>query len=153
MYDFVRPDKILIALRWLKENISLYSNVDINDSWITDQLNNNDFVEQNATRDDNNDVDNESSVTSDLECNMPAMNVLYKRAKLEDHDVPGDGNCFFSSVSYQLLNIGIQSIDASILGSMLVEYLHENPFVVNDTHYCNFMEHSFEIEDMTDKRN
>ena len=31
MYDFVRPDKIMIALRWLKENNSLYSNVDIND--------------------------------------------------------------------------------------------------------------------------
>ena len=74
----------MIALRWLKENKSLYSNVDINDSWITDQLNNNDFVEQNPTSDDNNDVNNESSVTSDLECNMPAMNVLYKKQKLED---------------------------------------------------------------------
>ena len=100
MYDFVRPDKILLALRWLKENKSLCSNVDINDSWITDQLNINDFVEQNATN-DNNDVDNESSVTSDLECNMPAINVLYKRAKARGftvHFVPGDGNCFFSSV-------------------------------------------------------
>ena len=97
MYDFVRPDKIMIALRWLKESNSLYSNVDINDSWITDQLNNNEFVEQNGTS-DNDHVNNESSVTSDLECNMPTINVLYKRAKARGftiHDVPGDGNCFF----------------------------------------------------------
>ena len=150
MYDFVRPDKIMIALRWLKENNSLYSNVDINDSWITDQLNNNDFVEQSATG-QNNDVNNQSSVTSDLECNIPAMNVLYNRAKARGftvHNVPGDGSCFFSSVSYQLPNIGIQSIDASKLRStcMLVEYLRENP-IVNNTHYCNFLGHSFEVED------
>ena len=40
----------------------------------------------------------------------------------------------------------IIGIDASKLRSMLVEYLRENP-IVSDIHYCNFIGHSFEIED------
>ena len=39
-------------------------------------------------------LNNESSGTSDLEFNTPAMNVLYNRAKARGftvHNVPGDG--------------------------------------------------------------
>ena len=42
MYDFVRPDKVMCALQWLKLNNTLYSNVDINDTWMVDSLDNND---------------------------------------------------------------------------------------------------------------
>ena len=55
-------------------------------------------------------------------------------------NVPGDGSCFFF---HQLPSIGI---DPSKLRSMLVEYLRENP-ILNNTHYCNFLGHSFEVED------
>ena len=38
-YDYIiRPDKVMIALRWLKQNNPLFSNIDINDNWVTDQL-------------------------------------------------------------------------------------------------------------------
>ena len=73
--------------------------------------------------------------------NSTPLSRLTERAKdrgFSIHDVPGDGNCFFHAVSYQLPNIGIQCIDASTLRSMVVEYLRANP-TVNGVHYCNFM--------------
>ena len=33
MYDFVRPSKVLDALRWLKTNNQLYRDIEINESW------------------------------------------------------------------------------------------------------------------------
>ena len=38
MYDYVRPEKILSALRWLKANNKLYSQININDNWSSDAL-------------------------------------------------------------------------------------------------------------------
>ena len=38
MYDYVTPDKVIKALVWLKTNNQLYSNVDINDSWVDQSL-------------------------------------------------------------------------------------------------------------------
>ena len=38
MYDYVTPDKVIKALVWLKANNQLYSNVDINDSWVDQSL-------------------------------------------------------------------------------------------------------------------
>ena len=36
MYDYVTPDKVLNALRWLKTNNPLYANVEISDEWSRD---------------------------------------------------------------------------------------------------------------------
>ena len=54
------------------------------------------------------------------------MTMLCKNAKDRGfviHDVPGDNKCFFHAVLYQLHNIGIQSIDAKTLKSIVVNYL------------------------------
>ena len=34
MYDYVSPDKLMNALRWLKANNPLYADVDINENWL-----------------------------------------------------------------------------------------------------------------------
>lgn len=39
MYDYIRPDKILTALRWLKANNPLYAEVKINEDWLVDSAN------------------------------------------------------------------------------------------------------------------
>ena len=36
MYDYVTPEKILNALRWLKLHNPLYANVVINEEWVLD---------------------------------------------------------------------------------------------------------------------
>ena len=138
MYDYVRPDKVMTALKWLKKNNPMYSNIDINDSWINDDLiGNSEFVNPNV----NNGDDFVKNVLIDNVQNSTPMSRLTERAKGRGfgiHDVSGDGNCLFHAVSYHLPNIGIQCIDASTLRSMVVEYLRANP-TVNGVHYCNFM--------------
>ena len=139
MYDYVRPDKVMTALKWLKKNNPMYSNIDINDSWINDDLiANSEFVNPNDVKNGDDCVKN---VVIDNVQNSTPLSRLIERAKARGfgiHDVPGDGSCFFHAVSYQLPNIGIQCIDASTLRSMVVEYLRANP-TVNGVHYCNFM--------------
>ena len=38
MYDYVHPDKVMSALRWLKANNPLYKDVVINEGWVNDSL-------------------------------------------------------------------------------------------------------------------
>ena len=33
MYDYISPEKVLTALRWLKQNNPLYADTDINEEW------------------------------------------------------------------------------------------------------------------------
>ena len=82
-----------------------------------------------------------------LQCNnvqsqsSDPMTILCKNAQDRGfviHDVPGDNNCFFHAVLYQLPNIGVQCIDAKTLTAMVVDYLRANP-TVDGVHYCNFM--------------
>ena len=38
MCNYVRPDKVMNALIWLKANNPLYANISINNDWINDSL-------------------------------------------------------------------------------------------------------------------
>ena len=66
MYDYISPEKVLTALRWLKQNNPLYADIDINEEWL-EQVKANDedlfsgWVKQNDTNDmcgDANDMNN-----------------------------------------------------------------------------------------------
>ena len=39
MYNFIRKDVVIGAIKWLKENNQLYNEIQINDSWADDWLN------------------------------------------------------------------------------------------------------------------
>ena len=41
MYDYITPQKVMDALRWLKANNPLYADVEINDRWIEQSITNN----------------------------------------------------------------------------------------------------------------
>ena len=152
VYDYVRPDKVITALKLLKANNPLYSSIEVNDKWINNEaIVNSEFVRYGNV--DNNCDDLSNTV---LQCNnvqsrsSDPMTILCKNAQgrgivliIYDrgfviHDVPGDNNCFFHAVSYQLPNIGIQRIDAKTLRAMVVDYLRANP-TVDGVYYCNFM--------------
>ena len=78
--------------------------------------------------------------------NVP-FSILCSRAKTHGfkiHDVPGDGNCLFSSVAYQLPLLGLQHIDSKDLRTMVGDYLEENP-IVDGSHYSNFLPSKFFI--------
>ena len=68
MYDYISPEKILTALRWLKQNNPLYANIDINDEWLHQAMANDDdlfagMVEQADTNDMNSGADMNSAPT------------------------------------------------------------------------------------------
>ena len=41
MYDYISPEKILTALRWLKRNNPLYADIDVNEEWLEQAMANN----------------------------------------------------------------------------------------------------------------
>ena len=126
MYEYVRPDKVMMALKWLKANNPLYYfSIDVNDEWVNN-------ADTEFFRGDHSDVDHDCGDFSAEVCedfaSSDLMTILCKNAKDRGfviHDVPGDNNCFFHAVSYQLPNIGIQSIDTKTLRAtcMFVDYL------------------------------
>ena len=66
MYDYISPEKVLCALRWLKQNNPLYADIDINEQWLEQALSNDEdlfggLVEQCNTNDLNSDTDDTNS--------------------------------------------------------------------------------------------
>ena len=173
MYNYVRPNVVLTALRWLKVNNPLYANVIINNNWLSDSArdDNEIFVGLFNTSIDNIDTDNtnDSTCTNDVDmidqCNEvdttvvinngtlmsendDAMDVdtsyidlvcLARQHGLAIHNVPGDGDCLFHSISYQLEHIGLPSTNAPSLRANVVSHLRANPHASDGTHFSNFI--------------
>ena len=115
LYNHVRPDKVLMALNWLKCNNPLYSSVSVNSDWVNESSVNNSELFNSLTADSS--LHNSSSISDqnsnpeptcmvvNEELSNDHLTVLCSRAKTHGfkiHDVPGDGNCLFSSITYQL---------------------------------------------------
>ena len=61
MYDYISPEKVLTALRWLKQNNPLHADIDINEQWLEQAVSNDEdlfggLVEQCDTNDIHNDT-------------------------------------------------------------------------------------------------
>ena len=88
MYNYVRPNVVLTALRWLKVNNPLYANVIINNNWLSDSArdDNEIFVGLFNTSIDNIDTDNtnDSTCTNDIDmidqCNEVDTTVVIRKA-------------------------------------------------------------------------
>ena len=139
MYDYIRPDKVLAALAWLKANNPLYADAEVDGSWLSNSVANNaelftSLTEETTSRD-------ESPACSQLDSITRACDVLCDIAKRNGysiHDVPSDGNCLFAAIAYQLPSIGINGIDMHTLRSMVVSYLESHPYI-NGIHCRNFL--------------
>ena len=162
MYDYVHPDKVMSALRWLKANNPLYKDVTINEDWVNDSLTTGSelFTGLTEPTEESMDTDNtcteESMDTKNMEesntcteetmetsCTQPqsANDVLSSIASRNGfiiHAVPDDGNCLFSAIAYQLASIGIPDIDANTLRAMVVSHLEDHPHI-NGVHYRSFL--------------
>ena len=129
MYDYVRPDKVMSALRWLKANNPLYKDVTINEGWVSDSLAADSELFTGLTEPTEESMDTNNTCTGTEEsmetaCAQPqsANNVLSSitsRNGFTIHDVPDDGNCLFSAIAYQLPSIGIRGIDTNTLRTMV----------------------------------
>ena len=68
MYDYVTPQKVMDALRWLKAKNPLYSDVEINDEWIEQSISNNKELYTSLVEHDD---ENEMATL----CELPAQRV------------------------------------------------------------------------------
>ena len=145
LYDFVRPDKVIGALRWLKDNNPLYKDVAMNDNWVQDSLANNSdlftgLTEESMDTDDTHiDENMDTGTVVSQTCSIEnVLSSVASRNGFTVHDIPADGNCLFSAIAYQLPSIGITDIDANNLRIMLVNYLEDHP-TVEGIHYRSFL--------------
>ena len=113
MYDYIRPDKVINALQWLKANNPLYADISINDEWLNDSIANKSELFNSLTKQPD---ELESGINTTAKCTKQMVQIddtispLTRIAKENGyiiHDVPGDGDCLFSSIACQLQSYNI----------------------------------------------
>ena len=150
MYDYITPQKPLIALSFLKAKNPLYSDVKVNEEWFEQALTNDEELCKCLVEHTDQDMDTECeehdgdqcagsannsacdvSTTEHMECSPGisdgndlfslALHELEAKARLSGfsiHDVPYDGNCMFSALSYQLQSTSLLQTDSLLLFRM-----------------------------------
>ena len=204
MYDYVTPEKILNALRWLKLHNPLYANVKINEEWVLDaEIDDHDlYASLTSSTDSDLDTSNHvecTEVAMDIDMNSESSNCISNSEYTNDvsnscpvtkvvntevsvnvdksyesknnisnsepnidsvdpashansdpnstndletakhnletyatdnnftiRNVPGDGNCLYNSVLYQLESKGVISTTVENLRQMVASYLEEH---------------------------
>ena len=149
MYDYIRPQKLMDALRYLKANNPLYADVDINEQWIEEAMVNDEELCQYLVEQESDTMEIEcQDHTSDtpnppepMECSvdknefsiaLQQLKAVAKQNSFIIHDVPLDGNCMFSSISYQLQANGVYSGDSIELRQKVANHLEVNAQLYSD---------------------
>ena len=168
MHDFVRPHKVLDALRWLKQNNPLYKDIKINENWVEDAKSNDDELFEALTnvpdKQQNDDFENDSPNTISssnrkgqsrsrshgqlAECSSIDKEYHEHLAKLKElahkkgfvvTDVPRDGNCFYNAVLVQTRKSGLYYGNASNLREDLALFMKERPVTSSGVRYREFL--------------
>lgn len=149
MYDYVSPEKVMNALIWLKSNNPLYTDVNINDNWLEESLANDADLFAGLVKlpDTNSDCSNMELLThgsdtqvhtvptcssnlsftnDELMAASDRLQALVRDNGFVIHNVPGDGNCLFNAIAYQLRSMGMTVGSINNLRSTLANYLEEN---------------------------
>jgi hypothetical protein len=142
MYDYISPEKVLTALRWLKENNPLYANVDINDEWLDQAMANDDdlfagMVEQSDDASDMNSEPTQEPVSENCtDCgstNQPMGNDGSQSMECcpSTGSLPTDNNAFTTAFN------------------VLETVARENGFAIHDVPYdgdCLFSSIAYQLE-------
>ena len=156
LYDYVSPQKLINALKWLKANNPLYADVDIADDWVENAIADNEdlvmsmFEQPERMEHDGNPDTADGSASSDSSCQSSdpvsyctnALKVFASKEGFAIHDVPSDGNCLFSACAYQLQSLGRDVVDASSLRQAVCQYLSQF-----GDYYSDFMHQSVASSD------
>ena len=167
MYDYVTPQKLLDALRFLKASNPLYADIDVNEQWVEAAMANNEELCKHLVEHDDEDMDTECEQPEDDGCDNSShtnadeesepmehddgdefstalcqLKVLANQNNFAIHDVPYDGNCMFSAVSYQLQTSGVCNVDTSDLRQKVADHLEANAPL-----YCGFLSQPVSSDD------
>ena len=140
----------------MKANNPLYADIDVNEQWLEEAMANNEELCQYLVEQDDEQMDTEcesdtsgtANVTESvqnepMECssNSDEFSTALQQLKasahqnsLTIHDVPYDGNCMFSAISYQLQKNGVCDADSNKLREKVADHLESNAAL-----YCDFL--------------
>ena len=149
----------------MKANNPLYADIDVNEQWVEEAMANDEELCQYLVEQDDEQMDTEcesdSSATSNvavsvrnepMECssNSDAFSTALQQLKssahqnsLTIHDVPYDGDCMFSAISYQLQKNGVCNADSNKLRQKVADHLEANAAL-----YCDFLCQPVSSEDV-----
>lgn len=146
MFNYVSPEKVLTALRWLKANNPLYADIEINDEWLEQAMANDDdlfagMVERTDT-DHMNDSDNDDitsdSVLPDNHCGNANQPMDKDSTHSIDHcpsNLPSDNGAF------------------TMAFNILERVAREKSFAIHDMPYdgnCLFSSIAYQLEPITE---
>ena len=141
MHEYIRPPRVIQALKWLQQNNPLYKDISLYTDWEQEWKNNNsdlwdamtsnecEEIEEHIAQDDSTTEDTNNSLSS---CYMPdgSLHRYYielqqaaKSRNMKIKDVPGDGDCFFHAVSHGLQRSELPSICGPDLRNQLITHL------------------------------
>ena len=158
MYDYI---KLLNTLRFLKANNPLYADINVNEQWVEEAMANDEELCKYLVEQDDENMDTEceqhengsgdsppnvavhvesepmegSSIPGDNDEFSTALQQLKARAhenSFSIHDVPYDGDCMFSAVSYQLQANGVCNVDSNELRQKVADHLQANAALYRD---------------------
>ena len=142
MYQTIRPDKIMIALNWLKDNNEHYSDIEINQDW---EKSWDEHLDQNAeeTSEINDEQKDDKSFSPACVTMMPEshtqsldsfdyhtlehLEYLVQKKGFIIEDVEGDGNCFYRAVEKQLELVNLPNRKHTELRQDLALFLDKGP--------------------------
>ena len=166
LYDYVRPEKVLAALKWLKLHNPLYADIAINETWC-DYCKGDDPDMWHAMTNDDSALDgitekSEGISSSEFMQNREivllektydeGMNTLKNMATNKNMtiiDVPRDGNCLFTSIWYCLDRLNMFKGNVAALRSKLATFMRENPNCTSEgMQYRDFLAARIESDDL-----
>ena len=153
MYDSVHPERMMMALDWLKANNILYGDININDVW-TEQWENADpelwkaisgIEVSDKPVSESSVVQLVSKKSSEISPaitphTMEHLQHMCESRGFQIENVAGDGHCFYQSVQQQLLHILSINENHVMLRKQLAEFLDKHPNGPNgDVPYRQFV--------------
>ena len=146
MYDYISPEKVLTALKWLKQNNPLYTDIDINEEWLEQAMANDESLCAGLDQNDTSDVCGNAN-------NMSNGSMLpTQQPNIEDNS---------SSVSNQPDKDSTQSMEycpsnpsssndaLTVAFSVLERAARENGFAIHNVPYdgdCLFSSIAYQLE-------
>ena len=148
MYDYISPEKVLTALKWLKQNNPLYADIDINEEWLEQAMANDEslcagLVHQNDTSDMCGNANNMSN-GSMLPTQQP--NIEDNSSSVSNQPLDKDST---QSMEYCPSNPSSSNDALTVAFSVLERAARENGFAIHDVPYdgdCLFSSIAYQLE-------
>ena len=143
IHDYVRPEKVVKALEWLKQNNPLYKDIDINHTWRHDCENSDSelwHAMTNSRPQNQFEMDYDGDYTERYEMAYQRLKQSARKNGFRVSEVLADGDCQFHAVCHELRKNNIYSGNVQGLRTELAHFMMHNPQCeANGTEYKDFL--------------